>query len=70
METVRQKIYDLHLEHPSSGSEKIMTASIGISSIENANFSQPWDLSEAADYALYQAKHAGHNRIFYVPSKE
>lgn len=70
MEHLRIKLYNLRIEHASSGIEKVLTASIGVSSIENSIYSQPWDLTEAADYALYQARHSGYNRVSYVPANE
>lgn len=63
-ETLRQAIEALNIPHKTSGSSDHLTASFGIAATGPTQFSASWDLKDAADFALYQAKHTGRNRCF------
>jgi len=67
---LQDDIKALNIPHAYSGCSKQLTVSIGISVVNAHEYTAPWDLTEAADYALYQAKHYGRNRSFFVPAKE
>lgn len=69
-ESLRLAIDELEIPHVSSGSSDHVTISLGVSVAEPPTYTTPWDLREAAEYALYQAKHYGRNRIYYVPAVE
>ncbi|MDB6096348.1 MAG: diguanylate cyclase [Francisellaceae bacterium] len=69
-ERYQDLINNLKIPHKKSGCSEYITVSIGVSTINKDKFTQPWDLTEAADYALYQAKHYGRNRLYFVPSEE
>jgi len=63
-ERLRQAIETLKIPHSRSGCSEFVTASFGVSLAgKEGVFTQPLDLREAADFALYQAKHAGRNRV-------
>lgn len=69
-EQLRGAIETLQIPHINSGCCDHITASFGISVAEPGHYTNPWDLKEAADYALYQAKHNGRNRSYVVPAAE
>lgn len=69
-EQLRLAVDNLNIPHINSGCSDHVTASFGISVAEAGHYTSPWDLKEAADYALYQAKHHGRNRSFLVPATE
>ncbi len=69
-ETLRGAIDALQIPHINSGCSDHVTASFGLSLAEPGHFTSPWDLKEAADYALFQAKHYGRNRSYLVPAAE
>jgi len=69
-ENFKAAIDAVEIPHINSGCSDHLTASFGLSVAEPDHFTTPWDLKEAADYALYQAKHHGRNRSFYVPAVE
>lgn len=68
-QTLAQKLINaissLKIEHKTSTCAKVLTASSGVSITDKDNFKSPMDLMEAADYALYQAKHRGRNQVFF-----
>ena len=61
-ETVRATIQGLELPHVTS-SHKTVTVSIGVASTVPSDNQRPGDLIEAADAALYAAKHRGRNTV-------
>ncbi|XIA65670.1 diguanylate cyclase domain-containing protein [Bradyrhizobium sp. TZ2] len=61
-ETVRAAIQGLGLPHITS-SHKTVTASVGVAASMPSNVERPGDLVEAADAALYAAKHRGRNTV-------
>jgi diguanylate cyclase (GGDEF)-like protein len=69
-EGLRKAIDDLQIPHINSGSSDHLTSSFGLALAEPGHFTSPWDLKEAADYALFQAKHYGRNRSYLVPAAE
>lgn len=67
-ENLRLAIDALQIPHINSGCSDHLTASFGLSVAEPGYYTSPWDLKEAADYALFQAKHHGRNRSYLVPT--
>jgi len=67
-EKLRGKIDNLKIPHKTSGCSDHVTASFGAALAEPGNYTSPWDLKEAADFALYQAKHYGRNRSYLEPA--
>lgn len=61
-ETVRATIQGLELPHATS-SHKTVTVSIGVAATLPDESQRPGDLLEAADAALYAAKHRGRNTV-------
>lgn len=61
-ERIRQGIYDLDIQHSASPLGRI-TLSIGIAAAPAGFDDAPDELINAADGALYQAKHSGRNRV-------
>jgi diguanylate cyclase (GGDEF)-like protein len=61
-EAVRATIQGLDLPHATS-SHKSVTVSIGVACTLPSESQQPGDLIEAADAALYAAKHRGRNTV-------
>ncbi len=69
-EKLRSAVEGLNIPHINSGTADHVTASLGLSIAEPGHYTSPWDLREAADYALYTAKHTGRNRVNLVPIAE
>ena len=61
-ETIRAAIQGLEMPHATS-SHKVVTVSIGVASTLPGDDQRPGDLIEAADAALYAAKHRGRNTV-------
>jgi len=61
-EMVRATVQDLGLPHVTS-SHQIITVSVGVAATLPNETQRPGDLIEAADAALYAAKHAGRNTV-------
>lgn len=61
-EKIRHAIHELHIPHSGSQSGQI-TLSIGIAASVPGEHNPPDELIEAADRALYQAKHDGRDRV-------
>lgn len=60
----------LNIPHKSSGCGDHVTVSFGVATVDPDHFTKPWDLKDAADFGLYQAKHRGRNRGFLVTAEE
>lgn len=61
-EIVRAAVQDLRLPHVTSN-HQIVTASVGVACTKPSPALRPGDLIEAADAALYAAKHLGRNTV-------
>jgi diguanylate cyclase (GGDEF)-like protein len=61
-ETVRAAVQELNLPHRTS-QHQCVTVSVGVASTRPNDSQQPGDLIEAADAALYAAKHRGRNTV-------
>ncbi|WP_024514990.1 diguanylate cyclase [Bradyrhizobium sp. Tv2a-2] len=61
-ETVRAAVQDLNLPHRTS-LHQCVTVSVGVASTRPNDSQRPGDLIEAADAALYAAKHRGRNTV-------
>ncbi|NDV23040.1 diguanylate cyclase [Desulfovibrio sp. JC022] len=62
-ESVRQKILSLGIEHVSSDSEDVVSASLGVSTAIPKAGDEFGMLVEKADTALYEAKEKGRNKV-------
>ncbi len=62
-ERLREAVFDLNLPHSASLTADRVTLSVGVASVIPSEDGKPQDLIEAADSALYRAKHAGRNRV-------
>ena len=65
-ESIRQKIFDLHLENRQSTVSQYLTISIGVATIIPQQDDDVSILVEKADKALYSAKSAGRNRVYGI----
>jgi diguanylate cyclase (GGDEF)-like protein len=61
-EMVRAAVQDLSMPHATS-SHEIVTVSVGVACTRPNEAQRPGDLIEAADAALYAAKHRGRNAV-------
>jgi two-component system, cell cycle response regulator len=64
-EEIHQQILELKLSHVASKISKIVTLSIGVSSIIPDTRTAPHQLISTADGALYDAKFKGRNRVIF-----
>lgn len=62
------KVTDLGIIHKGSPCANILTISAGVS-VTDGDFNNSLDLLEAADFALYKAKHTGRNQAYFEPVK-
>lgn len=69
-EKLHKAIDDLKIPHKTSGCGDHVTASFGVATVDSNHFTKPWDLKDAADFGLYQAKHRGRNQGVLVPATE
>jgi diguanylate cyclase (GGDEF)-like protein len=65
-ERIRLAVEALKIPHTGSTTASFVTVSLGVASCHVSNGRQQADLIEAADMALYQAKHGGRNRCAQV----
>ena len=63
-ERIRSRVEALGIVHEGSPVAKVLTVSIGVAQRPRGQEVFPEQLLQAADKALYQAKHAGRNAIF------
>lgn len=61
-------ISELKIAHKGSPCSNILTISAGVS-ITEGELHNSLDLLEAADFALYKAKHTGRNQVYFEPVK-
>jgi diguanylate cyclase (GGDEF)-like protein len=67
-EALRSGVQALGIPHSQSKNDKVVTISLGISSLTHFNSAdQPDMLIHCADQALYQAKHSGRNQTCFLP---
>ncbi|MDY7002919.1 MAG: diguanylate cyclase [Cyanobacteriota bacterium] len=64
-EDIRAQIEALKIPHTASPVSKFVTSSLGVANSCCSNDSNPQILLEAADIALYNAKNAGRNQVYY-----
>ncbi|HEX5725407.1 MAG TPA: diguanylate cyclase [Longimicrobiaceae bacterium] len=67
-ELLRRRVEDLHIPHQASSAGTAVTVSLGVATVAPSPRLTPNDLVDAADRALYQAKHEGRNRVASAPA--
>ena len=65
-ENLRRKVQELAIAHSGSDIAKVVTVSIGVSSVLPTPTMQPSELVAAADKALYRAKENGRNKVEHL----
>jgi diguanylate cyclase (GGDEF)-like protein len=65
-ETIRLGLLELVIPHEDSAISKLVTLSMGVTSLVPLFDSQPSVLLTAADYALYRAKELGRNQTYQI----
>lgn len=68
-EAFRQQILDAAIPHERAAPMGVVTVSIGVASAGVGTQDEPVNLLDAADRALYRAKHSGRNRVCYEHSE-
>ena len=69
-ELVRQRVEDLQISNPGSQCSDVLTVSVGVNILLDANGTDFATLYKGADQALYAAKAAGRNRTMVYQGKE
>jgi len=64
--TIRQGLLELAIPHEDSAVSKLVTLSMGVTSLVPVTDSHPSVLLTAADYALYRAKELGRNQTYPI----
>jgi len=64
-ESARKNVEMLEIEHLQSDVHEYVTVSLGVATVRPARDLNPTSLIEQADLALYQAKRAGRNQVWY-----
>lgn len=64
-EKIRKAVKSLNIPHSGSKTDKIVTISLGVSSVKPNSEQTPHDLIKKADEALYEAKDLGRDRHIY-----
>jgi len=62
-EDIRERVQSLEISHENSGTDTVVTVSIGVASMIPGDEKGFGSLIEAADIALYKAKNSGRNRV-------
>jgi diguanylate cyclase (GGDEF)-like protein len=62
-ENIRSAVKDLHIPHEASAVSPYVSMSLGVSTIIPTHETEPQNLIDAADRALYQAKAQGRDRV-------
>lgn len=61
-ETLRRRVEELQIPHPTSAAAGVVTISCGVATVRPSLDMEPGELVRHADEALYQAKQGGRNR--------
>lgn len=61
-EVLRRRVEDLGVDHPASGTARVVTISCGVATVWPTADVEPGELVRLADESLYVAKHSGRNR--------